>query len=63
MVIYTNPNYVTVSYDEANHVILFDWTNFTIPLSELQKLHQKALDAMLQKQCFYFIAENVIQDR
>jgi hypothetical protein len=57
MVIYTNPRYITVSYDERNQVVLFDWTNFAISLADIQELHAKALDTARKHQCYYYIAE------
>lgn len=57
MVIYKKEGFITVKYDAMNHVIIFDWINFVIPLKELQELFEKTLKASREKQCFKYIAE------
>ena len=57
MEIYRKEKFVTVRYDSQNHVIIYGWLNFTIPLEELQELFKKALEVSKEKQCFRYIAE------
>lgn len=57
MEIYSKPGYITVSYDEADHVIIFDWTKFTVTLDEIKELHQKALKTAQERKCYDYIAE------
>jgi hypothetical protein len=57
MEIYSKPGCITVSYDEVDHVVIFDWTKFVVALDEIKELHQKALKIAQERDCYDYIAE------
>jgi hypothetical protein len=57
MMIYEKPGYIQVSYHADKNFILFDWTDFGVTLDDIRELHEKALAAVQEKRCYYYIAE------
>ena len=57
MNIHEIPNFIQVSFQEEKNYILFDWTNFSVSLEEIQTIHHKAFETAVEKHCMYYIAE------
>lgn len=57
MIIYEKPQHIQVVYHPNKNFIVFDWTDFTVTLAEIQELHEKALATAQEKRCYYYIAE------
>jgi hypothetical protein len=57
MTLFRSPGYLEVRSEEGKAYIIFDWSDFSIPLAEIQKAHQAALDAALASGIRSFVAE------
>ena len=57
MIIYENAKYIKVVYLPEKNYIVFDWVDFLIPLADIKELHEKALTAAQQNQCYYYMAQ------
>jgi hypothetical protein len=56
-IIHEAPNRVQVRHCAQGGYIIFDWSSFAISLHEIQTLHAKALEAVVEERCFFYIAD------
>jgi len=57
MVIYEKPNYIKVEYYPDKNYILFEWFDFMVSPEEIRELHEKALAAAQQNNCYFYVAD------